>query len=86
MYGSLLGINGVTIWNSETAVLFKESLWFFLAALICGLPVREFILEKLHVNESLVRVAGAVLLVGLTAISISYIAVNSYNPFIYFNF
>ena len=31
-------------------------------------------------------VVGAVALVALTALSISYIAVNGYNPFIYFNF
>ena len=86
MYGSLLGISGAPLWNTETAVLFKESMWFFLAALICGLPVREFIIEKLHVNEGVVQIVGAVVLVGLTVISISYIAVNSYNPFIYFNF
>ena len=57
-----------------------------MAALICGLPVRDFIVQKLRVNEDVVRVAGAVCLVALTAISISYIAVNGYNPFIYFNF
>ena len=82
----LLGISGAPLWNGETAVLFRESMWFFLAALVCGLPVRDFILEKLHVNEGLVQVVGAVALVVLTGISISYIAVNSYNPFIYFNF
>ena len=86
MYGSLLGISGAPLWNSITTVLFRESMWFFVVALICGLPVREFILEKLHVNESFVQVAGAVLLVVLSVMSISYIAVNSYNPFIYFNF
>ena len=86
MYSTLLGVSGAPLWNSITTVLFKESMWFFLAALICGLPVRDFILQKLHVNESLVQVVGAVALVAFTVISISYIAVNSYNPFIYFNF
>ena len=59
---------------------------FFLAALVCGLPARDFIVHKLHVNENLVRIVGAVCLVALLGISISYIAVNGYNPFIYFNF
>ena len=61
-------------------------MWFFIAALICGLPVGDFIVKRLHVNEGLVRVAGAVGLVALTALSITYIATNGYNPFIYFNF
>ena len=86
VYGTLLSVSGAPLWNAATGVLFKESLWFFIVALICGLPVRDFIVEKLRVNENLVRVVGAVALVALTAISISYIAVNSYNPFIYFNF
>ena len=86
MYGTLLGISGAPIWNSVSGVLLREYLWFFVAALICGLPVRDFIVQKLHVNENLVRVVGAVCLAAFTAVSISYIAVNGYNPFIYFNF
>ena len=86
MYGSLLGVNGAALWNSVTSVLCREYGWFFLAALVCGLPVRDFIVGKLRVNENLVRVAGAVALVMLFGISVSYIAVNGYNPFIYFNF
>lgn len=86
MYGSLLGLSGAPAWNSVSTVMVREYGWFFLAALICGLPVRDFIVDRLHVNENLVRIAGAVLLVALTAVSVSYIAVNGYNPFIYFNF
>ena len=86
MYGSLLGVSGAPFWNSVSGVLFKEYMWFFIAALICGLPVGDFIVKRLHVNEGLVRVAGAVGLVALTALSITYIATNGYNPFIYFNF
>ena len=86
MYGSLLGLSGAPAWNSVSTVMVREYGWFFLAALICGLPVRDFIVDRLHVNENLVRIVGAVLLVALTAVSVSYIAVNGYNPFIYFNF
>jgi len=32
------------------------------------------------------EIAGAVALIALTAVSVSYIAMGSYNPFIYFNF
>ena len=43
-------------------------------------------MQKLRVNENLVRIVGAAGLLVLLAISVSYIAVNGYNPFIYFNF
>ncbi len=86
MYGSLLGTNGAALWNSVTGVLLREYGVFFGAAMICGLPVRDFIVGKLHANENAVRIIGAVALVALTLVSISYIAVNGYNPFIYFNF
>ena len=86
MYGTLLGVNGAPLWNGVTGVLLKEYAWFFVAALICGLPVRDFIVQKLRVNEKAVRIAGAAAILALTLLSVSYIAVNGYNPFIYFNF
>lgn len=86
MYGSLLGVNGAQLWNSVSTVMVREYGWFFLLALFCGLPVKQFIVEKLRVSENIVNIVGAVLLVALTVLSISYIAVNGYNPFIYFNF
>ena len=86
MYGSLLGINGAQFWNSVTGVLFSEYSVFFVAALICGLPMRDFLTKKLRIPDGALRVIGALVLVVLTGISISYIAVNGYNPFIYFNF
>lgn len=86
MYGSLLGVNGAQLWNSVTGVMVREYGLFFLAAVIAGLPMRDFIVQKLRVPENLVRIVGAVALVGLTAISVTYTATNGYNPFIYFNF
>ena len=71
MYGSLLGVSGAPFWNSVSGVLFKEYMWFFIAALICGLPVGDFIVKRLHAKEGLVRVVGAVGLVALTALSIT---------------
>ncbi len=86
MYGSLLGVSGAPIWNSVTGVLFKEYMWFFLAALICGLPVGDFLRERLHMHDGVIRIVGAIGLLAFTALSITYIATNGYNPFIYFNF
>lgn len=86
MYGSMLGINGAQLFNGVTGALLKEYGWFMLLGFICGLPVKKFIVERLHVNAKAANIVGAVVLTALTVISISYIAVNGYNPFIYFNF
>ena len=50
-----------------------------------ALPVPELLRDRLHMNPNLMRVAGSAALAVLTAISVTYIAVGSYNPFIYFN-
>ena len=86
MYGSMLGLTGAKLWNSVTTVMVREYGLFFLVAVVAGLPVRDFIVNKVRIPENLVRIVGAVALVVLTVISISYTATNGYNPFIYFNF
>ena len=80
------GAGASCVENRFTDVMAREYGLFFLIAIFAGLPVRDFIVNKLHVNENLVRIVGAVALVALTALSVSYIATNGYNPFIYFNF
>ena len=51
-----------------------------------SLPVPELLRDKLHFNPNLMNVAGSAGLMALTFIAVTYIAVGSYNPFIYFNF
>ena len=86
VYRAMFGIECAGLWNGITTVLVKEYGLFFLAGCICSMPVHKFLGEKLHVPEGLMRVVGAVGLVALTILSISYVATDSYNPFIYFNF
>lgn len=86
VYRAMFGIECAGLWNGITTVLVKEYGLFFLAGCICSMPVHKFLGEKLHIPEGLMRVVGAVGLVALTILSISYVATDSYNPFIYFNF
>ena len=59
---------------------------FLAAGVLFSLPVPELLRDKLHVSPNLMKIVGSVCLLALTFISITYIAVGSYNPFIYFNF
>ena len=85
-YGAMVGLHGAKLWDGIATLFVREYGWFFLAAVICSLPTHIFLRDRLRIPEGALRVAGAVLLMVCTVISISYVATDSYNPFIYFNF
>ncbi len=85
-YGSMFGLGSAPVWNGLTGAFLREYGPFLAAGVLFSLPVPEFMRDRLHVPAGLMKVAGAVALLGLTFIAISYVAVGSYNPFIYFNF
>ena len=85
-YGSMFGLNGAPVWNDLTVAFLREYGVFLLAGVIFSLPLPEFIRDRLHVPEAAIRIIGGVALLGLTFIAVTYVAVGSYNPFIYFNF
>ena len=85
-YGSMFGLNGAPLFNPLTAVFLREYGPFLLAGVLFSLPIPEFLRDRAHLNPGFMKVAGSVCLLALTFISITYIAVGSYNPFIYFNF
>ena len=86
MFGTMFGVNGAPLWNTLTGTFLREYGVFIAAGVIFSLPIPEFLRDRVHIPEKLIKVVGAVALVALTAVSVSYVAVDSYNPFIYFNF
>lgn len=76
------GDGGVTLFY------FQEYWIFLLAAVVFSLPVIPAIKRKLASSrsKSVFQACGAVILLALFVISVSYIVKGSYNPFIYFNF
>ena len=85
-YGSMFGINGAQFYDSVAGIFLREYGAFFLAAVVCGLPVRDFLKARIHISENVLQVSGAVILVALMVVAVSYVAAGGYNPFIYFNF
>ena len=85
-YGSMFGLSGAPLFNPLTAVFLREYGPFLLAGVLFSLPVPEFLRERMRISPNLMKVVGSACLLALTFISITYIAVGSYNPFIYFNF
>ena len=85
-YSTMFGLSGAPLWSATAGVFLREYGWFLLAGVLCGLPVAQWLREKVRVPENALRIVGAVLLAGLMVIALSYVAVVDYNPFIYFNF
>lgn len=85
-YAKMFGMGGAPLWNDVTSVYVREYGIFFVFSLICALPVNKFLKERIHIPDTALRIAGAVLLIATTVLSVSFIATDSYNPFIYFNF
>ena len=85
-YGSMFGMSGAPLWNPLTAAFLREYGPFLAAGVLFSLPVPELLRDRLQVSPSLMKVVGSACLLALTFIAITYIAVGSYNPFIYFNF
>ncbi len=85
-YGSMFGLSGAPLWNPLTGAFLREYGPFLAAGVLFSLPVPELLRDRLHVSPSLMKVAGSACLLALTFVAVTYIAVGSYNPFIYFNF
>ena len=85
-YGSMFGMSGAPLWNGLTGAFLREYGVFLAAGVLFSLPIPEWLRNKVRVPANCMQVVGAVALLGLTFLSITYVAVGSYNPFIYFNF
>ncbi len=85
-YASMFGLNGAPLFNGLTRAFLREYGLFLAAGVLFSLPVPEFLRDRLHVSPNLMKVAGGAALLALTFIAITYVAVGSYNPYIYFNF
>ena len=73
------------MYRSKLNEKLQESLAAVLPILAIVL-ILSFTIAPLPTSVLMAFLFGAVLLVALTGVSVSYIAVNGYNPFIYFNF
>ena len=85
-YGSMFGLNGAPLYNPLTGAFLREYGAFLAAGVLFSLPIPELLRDRMHLSANAMQLVGSVALLGLTFIAITYIAVGSYNPFIYFNF
>ena len=88
---NMFGLNG-NGFASDTALMFvKEYLPFFVGGIIFSTPIAKRINKmnaekKMPVIGNILTVIYPVVIIGLFLISMCYLVIGSYNPFIYFNF
>ena len=87
---SMVGTVGNELWNTDFLVYCRDYLIMVVAALVFALPVckkiKEWLMEKFPRQESLLESLALVLQAILFIVSVSFLAMNAHNPFIYFNF
>ncbi len=85
----MFGFGGAAFTLSDVLQLAVNYLPFVAICIICAIPTKDFILNKIsqHNLPSRLTAAGAALCVGaLLILCMAGIVSNSYNPFIYFRF
>ncbi len=84
--GVMYGVNASGFWDATASLYVREYGVFVALALLIGLPVGKYVREKLRVPERTYEILSALGIVAVFVISLSYIVMGGYNPFIYFNF
>ena len=86
---NMLGL-GAGGWHDDRLNLYlSENAVFYVVALLLSVPLFSMLEHKIKKNakaENVWGIAKPVLLLLIFLISISYLVINSYSPFIYFNF
>ena len=71
--------------DSSAKVYLSENAVFFFFAIMCSVPLKTWVFKDKRISKGLC-IAGDIVLITLTIMSISYLNTKSVNPFIYFNF
>lgn len=87
---SMFGLNGNALLCDRVVLNLPEYAVIIVAGLVCSTPVFKRMKEKLQKKNTVLYSAcdimGYLLQMALFGVSISFLAMNAHNPFIYFNF
>lgn len=84
--GAMFGIGAASLWDATASMYAREYGVFMALAVICSLPVGKFIEHRFKLPAPVMQVGRAAGLLIAFVVTISYVVMGSYNPFIYFNF
>ncbi len=83
---TMFGFGGAAFADRLTWFMFKEYLWYILAAVVCSLPLGRFIKRKLRIPDGVWEIACGVAIACVMLVAVANTSASGYNPFIYYNF
>jgi alginate O-acetyltransferase complex protein AlgI len=83
---TMFGFGGAAFADRLTWFVFKEYLWYIIAAVACSLPLGRCIKRWLRIPDGVWEVACGVAIFALMLIAVANTSATGYNPFIYYNF
>ena len=87
--GAMLGIGATGLTDGMTGFMLREYRYCLIAAVILSTPILRRVLERIkerYGQSPLFNMGKAIICMSALVISLSYLAMGMYNPFIYFNF
>lgn len=84
--GCMFGCGIKSMWDASASFNFSEN-WIILSfAVLCSTPIVKTCIGRFPLSNASRSTGKAVLLLLLLLLSVSFLVMNSYNPFIYFSF
>ena len=84
--GVLFGIGANGLWDATATMYVREYGAYIFMAVIFSLPTGDFLQKKLHIPANIMEIFRALGLACALIVTVSYIAMGGFSPFVYANF
>lgn len=86
---AMFGLAGNSLHDARSTLFISENIVFWVAGILLAIPFFDYInkwVKRKKMTERIWGIGKPICLILLFLISLSFLVVNEYNPFIYFNF
>ncbi len=84
--GAMFGIGATGLWDATAGMYVREYGVYMLLAVIFSMPVGEWMEQKLRIPHAVMETLRAVGVACAFIVSLTFIAMGGYNPYVYVNF
>jgi D-alanyl-lipoteichoic acid acyltransferase DltB (MBOAT superfamily) len=83
---SMLGLSGSGFWDATATMFLREYGVFLALSAICSIPLMSMAEKKWRIPAAVSECVRGLAVLAVFAVSLSYVIMGSFSPFIYFNF